>query len=70
MSDYGTNAYACDALPSFGFLCSEIVIFKVIIYYSAKPGFFHENRANLFEVEPKSGMLLNTDNGTPMVQVK
>lgn len=35
--------------------------------FSAKPGFFHEdNRANLFEVEPESGMLLNTDNGTPM----
>ena len=37
---------------------------------SAKPGFFHEgNRANLFEVVPDSGMLLNTDNGTPMAQV-
>ncbi|GFS46488.1 HAD-superfamily hydrolase, subfamily IG, 5'-nucleotidase [Actinidia rufa] len=37
---------------------------------SAKPGFFHdENRANLFEVETDSGMLLNTDNGTPMPQV-
>lgn len=35
-----------------------------------KPSFFHEeNRANLFEVEPESGMLLNTDNGTPMAQV-
>ncbi|KAG7020513.1 Cytosolic purine 5'-nucleotidase [Cucurbita argyrosperma subsp. argyrosperma] len=37
---------------------------------SAKPGFFHEdNRANLFGVEPKSGMLLNTDNGSPLPQV-
>lgn len=37
---------------------------------SAKPGFFHdENRANLFEVEPETGMLLNTDNGTRMPQV-
>ncbi|KAF5931058.1 hypothetical protein HYC85_031931 [Camellia sinensis] len=37
---------------------------------SAKPSFFHdENRAHLFEVEPESGMLLNTDNGTPMPQV-
>ncbi|KNA19410.1 hypothetical protein SOVF_061850 isoform A [Spinacia oleracea] len=44
--------------------------FDVIITGSAKPGFFHEdNRANLFEVVPDSGMLLNTDNGTPMVQV-
>jgi hypothetical protein len=38
--------------------------------YSAKPGFFHEeNRANLFEVVPETGMLLNTDNGSPMPQV-
>ncbi|KAI6688846.1 hypothetical protein NL676_025674 [Syzygium grande] len=44
--------------------------FDVVITGSAKPGFFHEdNRANLFEVEPESGMLLNTDNGTPMPQV-
>ena len=38
--------------------------------YSAKPGFFHEeSNANLFEVEPESGKLINTDNGTPMAQV-
>lgn len=44
--------------------------FNVVITGSAKPGFFHdENRANLFEVEPESGMLLNTDNGTPLPQV-
>ncbi|XP_044511961.1 5'-nucleotidase domain-containing protein 4 isoform X2 [Mangifera indica] len=44
--------------------------FDVVITGSAKPGFFHEDsRANLFEVEPESGMLLNTDNGTPMPQV-
>ncbi|CAL5383575.1 unnamed protein product [Camellia sinensis] len=44
--------------------------FNVVITGSAKPSFFHdENRANLFEVEPESGMLLNTDNGTPMPQV-
>ncbi|XP_040997506.1 5'-nucleotidase domain-containing protein 4-like isoform X1 [Juglans microcarpa x Juglans regia] len=44
--------------------------FDVVITGSAKPGFFHEdNRANLFEVEPESGMLLNTDNGSPMPQV-
>ncbi|KAF5955801.1 hypothetical protein HYC85_008657 [Camellia sinensis] len=43
--------------------------FNVVITGSAKPSFFHdENRANLFEVEPESGMLLNTDNGTPMPQ--
>ncbi|XVF63858.1 hypothetical protein PTKIN_Ptkin09bG0120200 [Pterospermum kingtungense] len=44
--------------------------FDVVITGSAKPGFFHEdNRANIFEVDPESGMLLNTDNGTPMPQV-
>lgn len=44
--------------------------FDVVITGSAKPGFFHEdNRANLFEVVPDSGMLVNTDNGTPMPQV-
>lgn len=37
--------------------------------YSAKPSFFHdENRANLFEVEPDSGMLVNTDNGSLLPQ--
>ncbi|XP_071723965.1 uncharacterized protein [Rutidosis leptorrhynchoides] len=44
--------------------------FDVVITGSAKPGFFHEdNRASLFEVEPETGMLLNTDNGTPLPQV-
>ncbi|XP_010539907.1 PREDICTED: 5'-nucleotidase domain-containing protein 4 isoform X2 [Tarenaya hassleriana] len=44
--------------------------FDVVITGSAKPGFFHEeSRTNLFEVEPESGMLLNTDHGTPVPQV-
>ncbi|CAI9116745.1 OLC1v1017983C5 [Oldenlandia corymbosa var. corymbosa] len=44
--------------------------FDVVITGSAKPGFFHDEiRANLFEVDIESGMLLNTDNGTPMAQV-
>ncbi|XP_061358101.1 uncharacterized protein LOC133302350 [Gastrolobium bilobum] len=44
--------------------------FDVVITGSAKPSFFHEgNHASLFEVEPESGMLLNTNNGSPMVQV-
>ncbi|KAL7181565.1 hypothetical protein ACSBR1_040458 [Camellia fascicularis] len=44
--------------------------FNVVITGSAKQSFFHdENRANLFEVEPASRMLLNIDNGTPMPQV-
>ncbi|CAM8939211.1 unnamed protein product [Rhodiola kirilowii] len=49
---------------------SWLKYFDVIITGSMKPSFFHEeNRVNLFEVEPESGMLLNTDNGTPMAQV-
>ncbi|GAB2222553.1 hypothetical protein Droror1_Dr00016671 [Drosera rotundifolia] len=49
---------------------SWLQYFDVVITGSAKPGFFHEeNRANLFEVVPESGMLINTDNGTPMAQV-
>ncbi|GLU04437.1 hypothetical protein SLE2022_215850 [Rubroshorea leprosula] len=44
--------------------------FDVVITGSAKPGFFNEDKfANLFEVDLESGMLLNTDNGTPMSQV-
>lgn len=44
--------------------------FDVVITGSSKPGFFQEeNRANLFEVEPESGMLLNTDNGTVIPQI-
>ncbi|KAK1276288.1 hypothetical protein QJS04_geneDACA003720 [Acorus gramineus] len=43
--------------------------FDVVITGSSKPSFFHEdNRANLFEVEPETGMLLNTDNGTLLPQ--
>lgn len=40
--------------------------FDVVITGSCKPSFFHDNRANLLEVDPESGMLLNTDNGTPI----
>ncbi|KAK1288737.1 hypothetical protein QJS10_CPB19g00562 [Acorus calamus] len=44
--------------------------FDVVITGSSKPSFFHEdNRANLFEVEPETGMLLNTDNGTLLPQI-
>ncbi|KAJ4759952.1 Cytosolic purine 5'-nucleotidase [Rhynchospora pubera] len=36
--------------------------FDVVITGSSKPGFFHDdNRANLFQVEPDSGKLLNAD---------
>ncbi|XP_020256281.1 5'-nucleotidase domain-containing protein 4 isoform X2 [Asparagus officinalis] len=43
--------------------------FDVVITGSCKPTFFHDNRANIFEVDPESGMLLNTDNGTPIPQI-
>lgn len=39
-------------------------LFDVVITGSAKPSFFHENPANLFEVDPETGMLFNTDHGT------
>nr|GMD94519.1 5'-nucleotidase domain-containing protein 4 isoform X2 [Ipomoea batatas]GME00188.1 5'-nucleotidase domain-containing protein 4 isoform X2 [Ipomoea batatas]GME09812.1 5'-nucleotidase domain-containing protein 4 isoform X2 [Ipomoea batatas] len=46
-----------------------ILLIKKIVY-SANPGFFdEENRANLFGVDPKTRMLMNTDNGIPMAQV-
>ncbi|GAB2267341.1 hypothetical protein Dimus_002327 [Dionaea muscipula] len=49
---------------------SWLQYFDVVITGSAKPGFFHEeNRAGIFEVVPDTGMLINTDNGTPMPQV-
>nr|XP_004238263.1 5'-nucleotidase domain-containing protein 4 isoform X1 [Solanum lycopersicum] len=64
--------FLCGLKPSDG--CSSrfdwLQYFDVVITGSAKPGFFHDEiRANLFEVEPESGMLINTDNGTPMAQV-
>ncbi|KAK9080306.1 hypothetical protein SSX86_000064 [Deinandra increscens subsp. villosa] len=44
--------------------------FDVVISGSAKPRFFHdENGTNLFAVDTDSGMLINTDNGSPMAQV-
>lgn len=56
----GSSSLSLDWLQHFDF----------IITGSAKPGFFHdENRANLFMVEPDSGKLINTDNGTPLAQV-
>ncbi|KAI5392959.1 hypothetical protein KIW84_060203 [Lathyrus oleraceus] len=63
------------------FLCGSSVVngstgldwlqyFDVVITGSTKPSFFLEgNDASLFEVEPESGKLLNTDNGSPMPQV-
>ncbi|XP_042493669.1 5'-nucleotidase domain-containing protein 4-like isoform X2 [Macadamia integrifolia] len=44
--------------------------FDVVITGSSKPRFFHEdNRASLFEVDTESGMLVNTDNGSPCPQI-
>ncbi|KAL3505298.1 hypothetical protein ACH5RR_035139 [Cinchona calisaya] len=57
-----------DGCPALSF--DWLWYFDVVITGSGKPGFFHDEiRANLFEVDPVSGMLLNTDNGTPMPQV-
>nr|XP_043636640.1 5'-nucleotidase domain-containing protein 4-like [Erigeron canadensis] len=56
----GSSSLSLDWLQHFDF----------VITGSAKPSFFHdENRANLFMVEPASGKLINTDNGTPLAQV-
>lgn len=44
--------------------------FDVVITGSSKPGFFKdENRVPLFEVDIRTGMLQNTDNGTPLAQI-
>ncbi|KAH7292602.1 hypothetical protein KP509_29G077200 [Ceratopteris richardii] len=44
--------------------------FDLVITGSAKPGFFaEEKRCGFFEVDISSGMLMNTDNGTPLPQV-
>ncbi|KAG0466105.1 hypothetical protein HPP92_017685 [Vanilla planifolia] len=44
--------------------------FDVVITGSAKPSFFHEeNRTNIFQVDPESGMLLNTNNGVFLPQI-
>ncbi|KAF7817577.1 5'-nucleotidase domain-containing protein 4-like isoform X1 [Senna tora] len=60
------GSFGVDGSTNFGWL----QYFDVVITGSAKPSFFHEeNRANLFQVEPETGMLLNTDNGSPMPQV-
>ncbi|KAM7518238.1 hypothetical protein LguiB_017200 [Lonicera macranthoides] len=62
----GPEMVDCGSTSNFDWLR----YFDVVITGSAKPSFFlDENRASLFEVEPETGMLLNTDNGTPMPQV-
>ncbi|XP_024374893.1 uncharacterized protein [Physcomitrium patens] len=44
--------------------------FDVVITGSAKPSFFMDgSRASLFEVDIVTGMLQNTDSGTPMAQI-
>lgn len=53
------------------FMFIETYIKEAYMYLcSAKPKFFHdEYRQNLFAVDTDSGMLINTDNGSPMAQV-
>lgn len=45
-------------------------MFDLVITGSAKPGFFLDSsRSQIFEVDVQSGLLANTDNGSPMAQV-
>ncbi|KAF8405225.1 hypothetical protein HHK36_010126 [Tetracentron sinense] len=77
-----TGSYVASALSVLMDTVSSIgetstVEYKTVAHMRAilgllitKPSFFHEdNRANIFEVEPESGMLLNTDNGIPTPQI-
>ncbi|CAI5960266.1 unnamed protein product [Closterium sp. NIES-64] len=49
---------------------SWLSLFDLVITGSAKPGFFlNTHRAQIYEVDIRSGMLFNTDNGSPMAQV-
>eukprot|EP00240_Pyramimonas_obovata_P002396 CAMPEP_0118946524 /NCGR_PEP_ID=MMETSP1169-20130426/44352_1 /TAXON_ID=36882 /ORGANISM="Pyramimonas obovata, Strain CCMP722" /LENGTH=512 /DNA_ID=CAMNT_0006892513 /DNA_START=525 /DNA_END=2063 /DNA_ORIENTATION=+ len=43
--------------------------FDMVIVGSAKPGFYADKSSNLFEIDLESGLLMNTDNGSPMVQL-
>lgn len=45
-------------------------LFDIVVTGSAKPGFFADgNRAPLYEVDIGTGMLQNTDNGSPLAQI-
>ncbi|MCO5611335.1 hypothetical protein L7F22_065588 [Adiantum nelumboides] len=45
-------------------------LFDIVLTGSAKPGFFADgNRALLYEVDIRNGMLRNTDNGSPLAQI-
>ncbi|XP_031407133.1 cytosolic purine 5'-nucleotidase-like isoform X2 [Punica granatum] len=58
--------------PDSNATCSSdwLQYFDVVITGSAKPSFFHDdNNASLLEIDPDSGMLLNTDNYAPVAQV-
>eukprot|EP00898_Chlorokybus_atmophyticus_P002579 jgi/Chlat1/3321/Chrsp22S03415 len=49
---------------------SWLELFDVVIVGSCKPTFFMDGpRPQLFEVHTPTGMLMNTDNGTPLAQV-
>ncbi|KAH7290614.1 hypothetical protein KP509_30G057200 [Ceratopteris richardii] len=44
--------------------------FDMVVTGSAKPGFFADgNRAPIYEVDISTGMLQNTDNGSPLAQI-
>jgi len=43
--------------------------FDVVIVGSAKPKFYSDDANNLFHVDLSTGLLQNTDNGSPMVQL-
>lgn len=43
--------------------------FDLVVTGSAKPGFFFDTSRQMFEVDADSGMLMNTDNGAPLVPI-
>jgi len=44
-------------------------LFDVVITGSAKPGFFANDSATIFEVDTVTGLLHNTDNGAPLTPI-
>ena len=44
-------------------------LFDVVITGSAKPGFFANDSATIFEVDTATGLLHNTDNGAPLTPI-
>ena len=44
-------------------------LFDVVVTGSAKPGFFANDSATIFEVDTATGLLHNTDNGAPLTPI-